>query len=44
MEENIETSGAVQNVFKNGRMPTREEYTQIWIDLINHIERLKGCQ
>lgn len=32
---------AVTNVFKNGRMPTKEEYTNIWIELINRIERGK---
>lgn len=30
---------AVTNVFKNGRMPTKEEYTNIWIELINRMER-----
>ena len=30
---------SVTNVFKNGRMPTKEEYTKIWIKLINQIER-----
>lgn len=44
MEEKNVPSGAVTNVFKNGRMPTKEEYTKIWIDMINHIERLKANQ
>ena len=35
------SSDAVTNVFKNGRMPTKEEYTNIWIELINRIERGK---
>ena len=44
MEEKNILSGSVTNVFKNGRMPTKEEYTKIWIDMINHIERLKANQ
>ncbi len=51
MEEEI-TSGedqsisteSVKNVFKNGRKPTKEEFTKVWIDMINHIERLKTDQ
>ena len=35
---------SVTNVFKNGRMPTKEEYTKIWIMLINQIEREKANQ
>ena len=31
-----------RNVFKNGRMPTKEEYTRFWIQLINQMERLKN--
>lgn len=38
------TSNSVTNVFKNGRMPTREEYTNIWIKLINQMERSKANQ
>lgn len=37
-------TNSVTNVFRNGRMPTKEEYTRIWIDMINHIERLKANQ
>ena len=44
MEEKTVPSGTVTNVFKNGRMPTKEEYTKFWIDMINHIERLKANQ
>lgn len=35
---------AVTNVFKNGRMPTKEEYTDLWIKLINQMEREKANQ
>ena len=44
MVEKNQPSDAVKNVFKNGRMPTKEEYTKIWIDLINKIEREKASQ
>lgn len=44
MEEKPIATGAVTNVFKNGQMPTKEEYTQVWIDMINHMERLKVDQ
>ena len=44
MEEKPVSSGVVKNVFKNGRKPTGEEYTRVWINLINHIERLKANQ
>lgn len=44
MEEKAVPTGSVTNVFKNGRFPTKEEYTKIWIDMINHIERLKANQ
>ena len=42
MEEKPVANGAVTNVFKNGQMPTREEYTKVWINMVNHIERLKA--
>ncbi len=42
MEEKLVANGAVTNVFKNGQMPTREEYTKIWIDMVNRMERLKA--
>jgi preprotein translocase subunit Sss1 len=42
MEEKKDPNNAVKNVFKNGRMPTREEYTKLWIRLINQIEREKA--
>ena len=35
---------AVTNVFKNGRMPTKEEYTNLWIRLINQLEQEKANQ
>ena len=44
MVEKKQPSSAVKNIFKNGRMPTKEEYTRIWIDLINKIEREKASQ
>ena len=37
-------TGSVTNVFKNGRMPTKEEYTKLWIKLINQMERDKASQ
>lgn len=42
MEEKTVPTNAVKNVFKNGRMPTKEEYTRVWIDMINRIERQKA--
>lgn len=42
MEEKKVPNDAVKNVFKNGRMPTREEYTNLWIKMINQIEREKA--
>lgn len=44
MEEMKPPSDAVKNIFKNGRIPTKEEYTKIWIDLINKLEREKASQ
>ena len=44
MEEKPVANGAVTNVFKNSQMPTREEYTKVWINMVNHIERLKANQ
>lgn len=44
MAEKKPPSDAVKNIFKNGRIPTKEEYTKIWIDLINNIEREKASQ
>ena len=44
MEEKTMDTGGVKNVFTNGRLPTKEEYTKVWIDMINHIERLKTNQ
>ena len=38
----IETNDFVTNVFKNGRIPTKEEYTQIWIRMIKQIEQEKA--
>ena len=42
MEEKEQPNNAVKNVFKNGRKPTREEYTRLWIKMINQIERAKA--
>ena len=42
MEEYREPENPVKNVFKNGRMPTREEYTAFWVRMINQIEREKA--
>lgn len=44
MEENSVSDSSVKNVFKNGRMPTKEEYTKVWMDLIRQMERLKATQ
>ena len=44
MVEKNQPVDAVKNVFKNVRMPTKEEYTKVWIDLINKIEREKASQ
>ena len=38
------SSESVTNIFKNGRLPTKEEYTNIWIKLINQMEREKSNQ
>lgn len=43
-EKKIPTYGNVTNVFKGGRLPTTEEYTKFWIDMINQIERSKVNQ
>lgn len=42
MKATEKTEGSCKNVFKHGRPPTKEEYTKVWIDLINQIERLKS--
>ena len=44
MEEKTVPTNGVKNVFKNCRKPTKDEYTKVWIDMINHIERLKANQ
>lgn len=44
MEEQKQSVNAVKSIFKNGRMPTREEYTSLWIRMINQIERAKANQ
>ena len=43
MDEKPIVTGGVRNVYKNDRLPTREEYTRIWIDLINRLERMKAA-
>ena len=40
----IESDNNVINVFKNGRIPTKEEYTKVWIKMINQMEREKANQ
>ena len=44
MEEKKHAVTAVKNVFQTGRKPTREEYTNLWIKMINQIERAKANQ
>ena len=44
MVERKQPSATVTNIFKNDRMPTKEEYTKVWIELINKIERDKASQ
>ena len=44
MEEKKQPVNTVKSVFKYGRMPTREEYTNLWIRMINQIERAKANQ
>ena len=44
MVEKNHPSGAVKNVFKNGKIPTKEEYTRLWIKMINQFEREKASQ
>ena len=41
MVEKKQPGDTVKNIFKNGRMPTKEEYTKLWIKIINQIEREK---
>lgn len=43
MSERTHTPSACRNIFKNGGThPTKKEYTHIWIQLINQLERRKG--
>ncbi len=43
MTERKNTSASCHSVFKNGGMQTtKRDYTRIWIELINQIERRKG--
>lgn len=42
MQEKNQPKPTVKSVFKNGRKPTREEYTNLWIKMINQIERAKA--
>lgn len=44
MEQPDKPHSDCKNVFKHGRPPTKEEYTRLWIDLINQLERLKACK
>lgn len=42
MDEKKQPENAVKNVFQNGTKPTREEYTNLWIRMINEIEGQKA--
>lgn len=42
MENPNNSIGNCCSVYKNGKLPTKEEYTQIWIKLINQIEKGKA--
>ncbi len=43
LTERKNTSASCRNVFKNGgTQPTKRDYTRIWIQLINELERRKG--
>lgn len=33
-----------KSIFKKGRKPSKQEYTQVWIDLINQIEHRNSRQ
>ena len=44
MVEKKQPGDYVKNILKNGRMPTKEEYTKLWIKIINQIEREKVNQ
>lgn len=44
MAEKNQSSDVVKNIFKNGRMPTKDEYTKLWVKMINQIERDKATQ
>ena len=42
MVEKKQPEDAVRNIFKNVTMPTKEEYTKLWVKIINEIEREKS--
>ncbi len=43
MTERKNTSASCRSVFKNGGIQTtKRDYTRIWIELINQLERRKG--
>lgn len=44
MAEKNQSSDVVKNIYKNGRMPTKDEYTKLWVKMINQIERDKATQ
>ena len=44
MVEKKQPNDAVKNIFKNGRMPTKEDYTKLWVKMINQMERDKTSQ
>lgn len=41
MDITSQPSADCRSFFKNGRLPTVEEYTRVWIKLINEIEKRK---
>ena len=42
MVEKNQSEDAVRNIFKKGTMPTKEEYTKLWVKIINEMEREKS--
>lgn len=42
MENNNNSVGNCRSIYKNGRPPTKDAYTQVWIKLINQIEKRKA--
>lgn len=44
MDNASQSSPNCRSFFKNGRAPTAEEYTRVWIKLINEIEKRKAIE